>query len=247
MASETEQFTERCPVRSVVTSPMRFSFDAAIVEAPPAARFEFERRQRHARAGRGRRKYIADDRIDTIIREVYRRRLEENDRQATRWAQLETGWPKFMIARRGAELGLARTKEPNWSPPELAILEETAHLGVEAVRKRLAKLGFARSRTAILLKRKRLKLTAHLDGYSGNALAELFGVDNHRIYRWITDGILVAERCGTDRSHRQGGDTYWIRRQEVHTFAMNHPDEYDLRKVEKWWFLSLITEGRISR
>ena len=222
------------------------SLEAAITEAPIGARFE-RPPDRQGERIRRRRKYRADDRIDAIIREAYRRRLEENDRGATRWAQIKTGWPRFMVLRRGAELGLARTKEPNWSPPELAILEETGHLGVEAVRKRLAKRGFARSRTAILLKRKRLKLTAHLDGYSGNALAELFGVDNHRIYRWIADGMLAAERRGTDRSPKQGGDTYWIRRQDVHAFVLQHPDEYDLRKVEKWWFLSLITDGRISR
>jgi hypothetical protein len=230
----------------MANSSRRSSLEAAIIEAPIGARFDCAP-DRHGGPGGRRRKYRANDRIDAIIREVYRRRLEENDRGATRWAQGKTGWPKFMIARRGAELGLARTKEPNWSPPELAVLEETSYLGVEAVQKRLAKRGFARSRTAILLKRKRLKLTSRLDGYSGNALAELFGVDNHRIYRWIADGMLAAERRGTNRSHKQGGDTYWIRRQDVHAFVMQHPDEYDLRKVEKWWFLSLITEGRISR
>jgi hypothetical protein len=224
----------------------RFSSEAAIIEAPIGVTFECVPGQ-HGGSGGRIRKYRTNDRIDAIIREAYRRRLEENDRGATRWAEIKTGWPKFMISRRGAELGLAHTKEPNWSPTELAILGETAHLGAEAVQRRLAKRGYSRSRTAILLKRKRLKLTAHLDGYSGNALADLFGVDNHRIYRWIAAGMLVAQRRGTDRSHKQGGDTYWISRQDVHAFVMQHPDEYDLRKVEKWWFLSLITEGRISR
>lgn len=218
-----------------------------IVEAPPAARFERASSRLCIPDSRRRRKYVANDRIDSVIREAYRRRLEENDRQATRWAQGETGWPKFMIGRRGAELGLARTKEPNWSPAELAILDGTAHLGVEAARRKLAKAGFGRSRTAILLKRKRLKLTQCLNGYSGNALAALFGVDNHKIYRWIEDGMLIAVRRGTDRSSKQGGDTYWIRREDTHAFLLGYPDEYDLRKVEKWWFLSLITDGRISR
>lgn len=225
---------------------MRSLVYGTITEAPPAARFE-RTSSRCVPARTHRRKYVADEQIDAIIREAYRRRLEEKDRQATRWAQRETGWPKFMIVRRGAELGLARTKEPNWSPAELAILEETAHLGVEAVRRKLAQAGFGRSRTGILLKRRRLKLTACLHGYSGNALAALFGVDNHKIYRWIEDGVLVAERRGTDRTSKQGGDTYWIRREDTYAFLLNHPDEYDLRKVEKWWFLSLITGGRISR
>lgn len=226
---------------------MSSEHQATIVEAPLGARFESLPQRRCGDNDAGRRKYFADDRIDGIIREVYRRRLEEGDRKATCWAQTETGWPRFMIARRGAELGLARIKQPNWSAPELAILEETAHLGVDAVRKELAKRGFSRSRTAILLKRKRLRLTGHLYGYSAKDLADLFGIDNHRIHSWIAGGMLRAERRGTDRSPKQGGDIYWIRKEDVHTFLMNHADEYDLRRVEKWWFLNLITDGRISR
>jgi len=216
----------------------------SVVLAPSAARFE---RESNHNPGARRSKYVADERIDNLVREAYRRRVEENERQASRWAQRETGWPKFMINRRGAQLGLARTKEPNWSTGELAILEENAHLGIGAVRKRLANAGFRRTDTGILLKRKRLKLIACLDGYSGNALARLLGVDNHKVHQWIEDGILPAERRGTDRSHKQGGDMYWIRRADVFAFLIEHPDEYDLHKVEKWWFLSLITGGRISR
>ncbi len=29
-------------------------------------------------------------------------------------------------------------------------------------------------------------------------------------------------------------------------FVLKHPDEIDLRKVEKWWFLDLVTAGRIG-
>ena len=37
------------------------------------------------------------------------------------------------------------------------------------------------------------------------------------------------------------------RRQDVHTFLVSRSDEYDLRSVEKWRFLSMITEGWVSR
>ncbi len=217
--------------------------DTAFVEIPSGARFDSVPQNRRGHSSAGKRKYVADDRIDAIIREAYRRRLEDGDRKATYWAQTETRWPRFMIVRRGGELGLARTKEPDWSASELAILEETAHLGADAVRRKLAKQGFSRSRTAVLLKRKRLRLTAHLYGYSAKDLAGLFGIDSHRIHRWIAGGLLKAEPLGTGRLH----DICWIRKEDVHTFVMNHADEYDLRKVEKWWFLSLITDGRISR
>ena len=119
---------------------------------------------------------------------------------------------------------------------------------MDAIRRKLAAAGFHRTSNGILLKRKRLRLTAaHLDGYTGNALAELFGVDSHKVYDWIKQGLLAGERRETARTERQGGDSYWIRRKDVYTFVLAHPDEWDLRTVEKWWFLSLITCGRISR
>ena len=58
--------------------------------------------------------------------------------------------------------------------------------------------------------------------------------------------MLRATRRGTERTERQGGDTYWIAHKAVHAFVLTYPDEIDLRKVEKWWFLDLLTAGRIG-
>ena len=221
----------------------------SIVTVPEKAVFSGGK-ARHARrleAAARRRKHEPTETIDGIIREAYHRLLVDKDRTPTRWAQQQTGWPKYMVNRRAVELGLSRVKETNWKPRELEILQEHAHLGAGAIRKRLEAEGYQRSRSGIILKRKRLNLTKHLDGYSGNALAELFGVDNHVVYRWIELGELAASHRKTNRSRLQGGDSYWIRRADVETFLFEHPDEYDLRKVDKWWFLSELTGGRISR
>jgi len=72
-------------------------------------------------------------------------------------------------------------------------------------------------------------------------------VDSHKVTRWIGAGLLEAERRGTARTELQGGDTWLIFRAEVKEFVLRCPDEYDLGKVEKWWFLDLITDGRICR
>ena len=138
----------------------------SIVAAPENAVF-VTRKDRQAslvEAAVRRRKYRPNDTIDAIIRETYRRLLIEKDLKATKLAQRQTGWPKHIVCRRAVELGLSRVKEPNWQPRELEILQEHAHLGADAVRKRLAGEGFERSRAGIILKRKRLKLTEHLDG-----------------------------------------------------------------------------------
>jgi hypothetical protein len=223
----------------------------AIVPAPEGLVWPLSAKELHqgkVLAGERRRLWRPDERVDAIIREAYRRLREENDRAATRWAREQTGWPKYKINRRAAELGLAQVKEARWDPAELGVLQEFGYLGVDALVRKLAAVGFHRTRTAVLLKRKRLELTArHLAGYTGNALAALFGVDNHKVYGWIEAGLLRGERRETARTERQGGDSYWICREDVRAFVFQHPDEYDLGKVEKWWFLSLVTDGRISR
>lgn len=95
----------------------------SIVTVPENAVFS-GRKDRQARlleAATRRRKYQPTESIDATIREAYRRLLVERDRTATRWAQQQTGWPKFMVNRRAAELGLSRVKEPNWQPRGLEI------------------------------------------------------------------------------------------------------------------------------
>jgi hypothetical protein len=59
---------------------------AVVVKPPPAARFA-AKKDRHAglvRAAARRREYHRDERIDGIIREAYRRLVEEKDRNATK-------------------------------------------------------------------------------------------------------------------------------------------------------------------
>ena len=55
---------------------------------------------------------------------------------------------------------------------------------------------------------KRLRIKQNLDGYSANALALAFGVDSHKVTHWIQRNMLRATRRGTERTERQGGDTY---------------------------------------
>jgi hypothetical protein len=223
--------------------------NACSIVAAPEVEFR-ARGDNHAalvRSGARRRKWPPTPEIDAAIREGYRRLVELKDGRALTRVARKTGWPKHRITKRGAELGLARVKEAPWSIEEIAVLRANTQYGYELIRKRLASAGFARSRTAILLKRKRMGLVGAGDGYSATALAKLFGIDGHGVTDWITRGWLPAEKRGTDRTERQGGDTWWIRKADVKAFVMGHPDEVDLRKVEKWWFLELITDGGIYR
>jgi hypothetical protein len=184
--------------------------------------------------------------MDEEIRRAYRLYREFNNRKAISACARKLQLPRWMVNRRGATLGLARIKEPGWSAEEVAVLERWGHLTDAVIQRKLKAAGFQRSIQGIHLKMKRLRIRQNLDGHSAYSLATAFGVDAHKITYWITRKMLTATRRGTERSESQGGDTYWITHTAVREFVLAYPDEIDLWKVEKWWFLDLLTSGRIG-
>jgi hypothetical protein len=203
------------------------------------------RRKALAAAGRRRSKYRPSEAADEAIREAYRRAIEENDRQVIKRTGRLLGWPRAAVIKRAAELGLARVKEPDWSLAEIAILREYARYGAQAIREHLKRAGFRRTKTGIELKRKRLDLVRDPGGYSAYSLSKLCGIDQHGVMRWIALGWLAAEKRGTNRTEQQGGDSHFIRIEDVQRFIWEHPDEMDLRRVEPRWFLNLVSDGKI--
>ncbi|MBY0502716.1 MAG: hypothetical protein K2X03_02320 [Bryobacteraceae bacterium] len=193
-----------------------------------------------------RRKYSFTPTMDDEIRRAYHLFLDFSNRRAISACARKLQLPKWMVTRRGAVLGLARVKEPVWSDAEVALLERWGHLTDAVIQRKLKAEGFERSINGVHLKMRRLRIKQNLDGYSAHALALAFGVDGHKITYWINRKMLKASRRQTDRTEQQGGDTYWITHAAVREFILSHPDEIDLRKVEKWWFLDLITAGRIG-
>ena len=223
---------------------------AEIVAEPAGMEFRTDKVQAHAglaASGWRRRKWRPDAQIDAVIRHAYTLAVQGNDRQAIKRASQTLGWPRYAVIQRAAELGLARIKELDWSLEEIAILRANTQYGHLVIRRRLAEAGFKRSRTAIVIKRKRLDLVRAYDGYSATQLAGLMGIDAHFIVDAIKRGWLGGERRGTARTEKQGGDTYFIKQAAVKTFLFAHPEQWDLRKVDQRWFLDLLTDGEISR
>lgn len=183
---------------------------------------------------------------DAIVIEAYRKYREENDRKALTLASARLGCPKWHVNRRGIALGLARVKEKPWSAAEVELMEKLVWLSDHVIAKKLTAAGFPRTATAVHLKKKRLRLRAGIDGYSQTQLTEAFGFDHHVIRGWIKAGWLRGTRRQTLRTEKQGGDIWYFTHAAVYEFALRHPDEIDLCKVEKWWFLDLITNGKIG-
>ncbi len=205
--------------------------------------------RRHAQARRRKKpKYIPTPAGDQVIREAYRMFWEYNNRRAIGLAARKLGWPDWALKRRARALGLSRTSDNKpWTPEEERLLLAVAHHSDAVITRKLREAGFHRTETAVHLKLKRDRIRKTLDGYSAHQLAEAFGVDAHKITRWIAAGLLKAERREQARTPQQGGNAFWIRHADVRDFVLRCPDEIDLKKVEKWWFLDLVTDGRISR
>lgn len=192
-------------------------------------------------------KYAPTPHGDELIREAYRKMRNFGNRDAIQKAATRLCWPAWKVKKRGRDLGLARTKEAPWTDAEIEILERYSWMCAERIAGKLKAGGYARTATGVHLKRKRMRLLQNRDWFTANQLGDAFGCDPKKVTRWIAAKILVARRRETERTAANGGDMWMIERRDVQKFVLACPDEYDLAKVEKFWFLDLITDGRICR
>jgi hypothetical protein len=189
-------------------------------------------------------KYRSTPQSDGLIRGAYLRQ-RQGDRSALKMVSRELGWPRSAVSKRGAALGLARVKEKEWSEEELRLLGRFGHLTPGGIQRKLAEAGFARSVAAVQVKLQRDRIKSNLEGYSACQLADALGVEVRKVLRWIQQEALSAERRGTARTEAQGGDTWWISDRNVRRFVLRFPQEIDLARVEKMWFLNLLTDGKL--
>lgn len=180
--------------------------------------------------------------IDAQIRAEYQKpQLKKGQIEAF---AARIGWPRWAVSRRAIALGVVspRKKEPDWCDKELQLLEQWGHKTPLVIKKKLRASGFHRSETGILLKRKRMSLTAaYLEhGYTASKLAEAFGVDIKSVTGWIEKGWLSAGRRGTVRKPQQGGDMWWIKATDVRAFILDSVEVIDLAKVNKSWFVDIV-------
>ena len=96
----------------------------------------------------------------------------------------------------------------------------------------------------IVLKLKRARCRASLEGFSARSVANCLGVDDHFVTRAIEAGRLRATRRGTARKPAQGGDIWWIREKHLRAYIVDNIWEIDIRKVDKYWFVDLLVNGK---
>lgn len=153
------------------------------------------------------------------------------------------------LCQYAAKQGWVEPKEPVWSRAELKLLEKYAHLSPVIIQKHFVAAGFKRTVTAIRLTRKRRKAHKGAPYYSASAVTKLLGVDSHHFARYLLlkyPSELKFEMKGSARLGGQHADTKLFHIDILREFFFNHPEEIDLAKVDKIWFLWLITNGRVK-
>lgn len=176
--------------------------------------------------------------IDAVIRRTYQAVPSKGD--IARCAKT-VGRPRWWVSKRASQLGLVvpRFKEPAWSEDEIELIQELAHKHPASIKRSLARRGYRRSETAIVVKLKRLGADrTDPNAMNANQLAECLGVDRKTVGRWIELGWLRAAR----RQHSDKDDYWRITRKDVRRFIIENTGQVDLRKVDRFWFVDLLTE-----
>lgn len=199
------------------------------------------------RVGFAQARWTTSEAIDAVITRAYQAAPSRNG--ITRCAHA-VGRPRWWVSRRAGQLGLVapRFKEPPWSQEELAVVSDMADHSTGNIRKALKRRGFSRTETAIIVKLKRLRISRASNDpnlFTGRSLAMVMGVGEKAVIRWIEKGWLKAKAVGQARPDRACGAHWEIRRRDVRAFVIDNVAAVDLRKVDKFWFVDLLTGGDV--
>ena len=194
-------------------------------------------------AGRSRKKSIYPEITPEMAEQIHRLYLSPTGSGEVKALAEKLRIPRWKLTRYARNQGWLPTYKgsAHWSQEEIDILDRYAYLSPPRIQVRLRQAGFRRSETSIVIKRKRMNLMANLDGQTCSSLSKCFGVNQKTVAYWIGKGWLKARRRGSARTPEQGGDIYYIVDRAVRKFVKDHPHLVDLRKVDKEWFIDLLT------
>ena len=150
--------------------------------------------------------------------------------------------PRWKITRYAMTQGWSNQRyriRRDWTEEELRILERNARYSPDTIRRKLEQAGYKRTYTSIQVKRKRMHYLQNLNGQSANSLAQCLGMTPNTVIRHIKAGRLKATKRGTERPD----DMWHIKDSSIRKFIINNVDDIDLRKVDKYWFIDLLTNN----
>lgn len=170
---------------------------------------------------------------------------------AKRAAQL-TGLAVNVVHRRAMELGLVFTRERyRWTEPELRVVEENAHLALETIQKKLARLvsppGVKRTRAAIASQIHQQRFRTNMDGSKHGPLAEALGISEQRLRGYRDEGTIVGRRleslrlaCGYVEEIADENRHWFYANDDIVRFLFACHGQIDLAKVNQLWLMGLL-------
>lgn len=195
------------PVRVVSTAPVKV-----------------KRKQKYATKGiRGNHRWTEEE--QDMIRLCY-----DGTRASVDKLMKMIGCSRYGVKGQVAFLGLAHSKQPEWTDKELHYLK--THYQKESVRVMAHALG--RSMNAVKVKATRLhfSLRARDGWFSKTEVCEMLGVDHHMVQRWIDSGELKAS-YHTGRKPSQKGMAMWhIVAADLRDMVVNHCQELQGRNID---------------
>lgn len=171
---------------------------------------------------------------DDLIRRAYR---EDPRRGRVKRLARKMGRPAYAVSLRARQLGLVAPSGPGrpWAQREHDLIVAHASNQPISIARILKRNGFKRTPGAIQHRLNAMRIDrVDDDRYTGNGLAELMGVNVHKVASWIAKGWLKAKRERGDRTR------YSIHRNAVRRFIVENVGEVDLRRVDKLWFVDLL-------
>lgn len=188
-------------------------------------------------------KYFIDPKHDERIKAVFLGDTRNGEVKAlASWL----GIPRWKISRYAIEKGWSQKafKSPPWTEEEDAALEKYSRYCIEKIAVNMKKDGFNRTCTAIAIRLRRKRILQNLDGYSAHQLSECLGIDEKSVVRLIDKKLLRAERRGTARTEKQGGDEWWIKPRYIRNFLIDYIGEIDMRKIDRFWLVDMLTNEK---
>jgi hypothetical protein len=179
-------------------------------------------------------KYFLSDHGRKIINERY-------DGSSARIDELEKclGVPRWVICKWASQMNLTRpSRDRNWTQKEMDFLKGSiGSMGIAEIA-----LQLHRGYTAVRLKAIHLGLYKpnDEDGYSLADLRAGFGVNHHKIYKWVEQGWLKGKKQRMEIAH----DVWHFSARDIREFIFAHPGELDPRKFDWLWIADIMAGDR---
>jgi hypothetical protein len=154
--------------------------------------------------------------------------------------------PRWVVSKRARDLGLAlpHRKEPPWTKAEEALLASIPLHNLKRASQIFREHGFRRGETAIKVRATRRHISRRFrDGFSAYQAAEIVGFDPKNLGTYCISGELKATKRQDNRLPQQGGARWVIKPEDLRRFVLDNLERIDLRKVEKFAFVKLLTIG----